>query len=260
VVGLKVLVGCPAYDGRIYTPMVRSLFQAAELFNCKNRASNTEWKLHFHFLEGCALIQKARNHIVSDFLNSNCDALLFLDSDIWFQGEDILTLANWIHGGYRTVLGMYPAKGIKPKFYMELETLPMEDGQRKAVTRPLHAGEVLIKMKAFPMGFCMIHRSVFETLKPMVSDYPVVNYLTGRDERHKAFFQVPMDKGTMYGEDIFFSKLMHSRGLGGWADTSIKLKHLGVFPYEHNFLDYIQGRDSENGTGIDSRPSQAASR
>ena len=49
------------------------------------------------FLYNCSLITKARNDIISQFLNNTeFEYFIFIDSDISFEPEDILKLMNYI--------------------------------------------------------------------------------------------------------------------------------------------------------------------
>jgi hypothetical protein len=46
------------------------------------------------FLPGCSLITQARNQIVSDFLESDADKLVFIDADVSWEPGDIIKLAS----------------------------------------------------------------------------------------------------------------------------------------------------------------------
>jgi hypothetical protein len=45
-----------------------------------------------HLTPGDSLVSRARNRLAADFLESDCTHLLFIDSDIVFEPEDIIRL------------------------------------------------------------------------------------------------------------------------------------------------------------------------
>jgi hypothetical protein len=46
-------------------------------------------------ISGCSVVSRVRNLIATDFLKSDCTDLMFIDSDINFEAEDIFRLMAW---------------------------------------------------------------------------------------------------------------------------------------------------------------------
>jgi hypothetical protein len=67
--------------------------------------------LKFSFLFNESLITRARNYLVDEFIHrSDCTHMLFLDADVCFNAQDVITLLAL---DYDVAGGPYPKKCIK---------------------------------------------------------------------------------------------------------------------------------------------------
>ena len=66
----------------------------------------------FSFLFNESLITRARNYLVDEFLRSDCTHLLFIDSDIHYNPQDVIALMALDKD---VIGGPYPKKAIKWK-------------------------------------------------------------------------------------------------------------------------------------------------
>lgn len=140
--------------------------------------------IKFSFLFNESLITRARNYLVDEFLRSDCSHLMFIDSDIHFDPQDIIALLaldrdiigapypkkqiNWRNVWYGATSGK-----IQEKDAAQLEALAgdyvfnvVHGTKNFNVTEPLEVMEI-------GTGFMMIKREVFE---PFRKAYPQFEY------------------------------------------------------------------------------------
>ena len=105
----SIFVGTPMYGG-----------QCAGLF-CKSSNDLSSLcakygiELRFYYLFNESLVQRARNYVVDEFLRSSCTHLMFIDSDIGFRANDVLSLLGiqTLHPEkFDIMTGPYPKKTI----------------------------------------------------------------------------------------------------------------------------------------------------
>jgi hypothetical protein len=213
-------------------------------------------QVKFSFLFNESLITRARNYLVDEYIHrSDCTHMLFIDSDIHFNPQDVIALLAMdkdVSGG------PYPKKAIKWKSVktavaknpdIDAQTLekvtgdyvfnPVKGTAQFSVTEPLEVLEI-------GTGFMMIKRDVF---KKMEEAYPMIRYkpdhvgqahFDGTRYIH-AFFDTVIDtKDSIVGggsdrylsEDYMFCQMW--RKIGGtihlcpWMKTS----HIGTYHFQ----------------------------
>ena len=172
--------------------------------------------IRFSFLFNESLITRARNYLVDEFLRSDSSHLLFIDSDIHFDPQDVLALIALD----KEVIGApYPKKSINwkniaaalvkdPKTPVnELDNLvgdyvfnPVPGTTQFNVREPLEVMEI-------GTGFMMVKREVFEKFK---NAYPKQNYKPDHvgqanfdGSRYiNAYFDTVIDNGYTY-DDLY---------------------------------------------------------
>lgn len=162
-----------------------------------------------------SLITRARDTSAAEFLKSDYERLLFIDSDIEFNVSDVIRLWNL---DADIAVGAYRVK--KPDSHLTV----WKDGKLTDLNEFVEPVEV----DYAGTGFMMIKRSVFEKLKEVVPEY-----IEG--EKYKqcwAFFQDPIEDGIHLSEDYFFCKRARESGFKVICDPKIRLKHWGSFAYE----------------------------
>jgi len=145
-------------------------------------------EIRFSFLFNESLITRARNYLVDEFLRSNMTHLLFIDSDIQFNPQDVLALI----GLDKDVIGApYPKKSINwknvyvaaTKTYNPENPQSFDYGRLEAVagdyvfnpvpgTKSFRVNEPLEVME-IGTGFMMVKREVFDKF---TAAYPKFNY------------------------------------------------------------------------------------
>lgn len=189
---------------------------------------HSTFKHEFQFIEGESLVQRARNNAVRRFLETDYERMLFIDSDIEFDAEDVQKLWNLDED---VCCASYPMKKIG------IPSACWKDG--KLVDLDSLDGPTEIDLAA--TGFLMVKRKVFTNIR---RTYPERLHMEGRaddmptlakelSKRHESFswFDPRVENDTYLSEDYAFSK--DFRNIGGkiMLDPSIRLKHYGTFGF-----------------------------
>ena len=99
----KLFVATPMYGGMAHGLYVKSCL------DLQNVMSKYGVETKFSFLFNESLITRARNYLVDEFLRSGFTHLLFIDSDIHYQPQDIVALMALDKD---VIGGPYPKKSI----------------------------------------------------------------------------------------------------------------------------------------------------
>jgi hypothetical protein len=172
--------------------------------------------------EGCPLIDVARNALASDALNQGAESIFFIDADIAFDPLDVLRL---LARPEPVISGVYARKGKRAFASI------FASGTTEVVFGASAPGPYPLKYAAG--GFLRIKA---EVLTRMIThlNLPACNTDWGR--RDWPFF-LPMvassadGKNHYLGEDWAFSHRLRQIGITPMADTSIRLWHMGMYPY-----------------------------
>lgn len=177
-----------------------------------NACLKSGYRLDVRWVTGDALIGRSRSRAASQFLW--CDDspfMVFIDSDIVFQPEDIEKIYRSQQAGYEIVAGMYsvadgtfvPAQGYKP--------LPF-DG-------------MVHEMKYVSTGFLGISR---KALKQIRDTLKLPRLHRGDWCDCWAFFEsgAKPDENIYISEDWFFCNLARTAGLKVYLHTGVKLGHI----------------------------------
>ena len=238
----KLFIATPMYGGMAHGLYIKSCLDLQTTMN----KYGIETKFSFLFNE--SLITRARNYLVDEFLRSDHTHLLFIDSDIHYNPQDVLALMALDKD---VIGGPYPKKSINwgnvaqaarsqpnmdPK---ELEQLVGEyvfnvvKGTKQfSVTEPLEVMEI-------GTGFMMVKREVFEKME---KEYPSIRYkpdhvgqahFDGSRYIH-AYFDTVIDPDShrYLSEDYMFCQ--YWRAIGGkiWLCPWMKTTHVGTYGFQ----------------------------
>jgi hypothetical protein len=244
----KLFVATPMYGGMAHGLYMKSCL---DLQNIMNKYGV---EVRFSFLFNESLITRARNYLVDEFLRSNFTHMLFIDSDINFNAQDVVALLALDKD---VIGGPYPKKTINWKNVVEaikknpditpkdLEKVVGEyvfnvvKGTKKFnVTEPLEVMEI-------GTGFMMVKREVFDKIKDA---YPSIHYkpdhvgqanFDGSRYIHAYFDTVIDTKESMIGggsdrylsEDYMFCQMWRKIGGEIYLCPWMKTQHIGTYAF-----------------------------
>lgn len=221
--GRKVFIALPAYDFKVSLKLAISLARFAQ------EAPKHGIAIEIGSICGCSVVSRARNLLAKDMLESNCTDLMFIDSDINFQPEDVFRLLAWTSDPKKGIVAGVPRTRKTEKVY--ISTLDFDENNELTMN-----GMGLVRAKRVATAFMMVRREVFEK---MVEAHPEWNYYDDRSDRMlNAMFDFKVTEEGYIGEDFLFCDRTRELGFEVWVDPTISLGHMGVQEYEGNF-----GRD-----------------
>jgi hypothetical protein len=196
----KVMIGIP-----IHRPIEFKVFESFI------RATNIRREHEFNFsMVSNSLIYDAREYIATEFLKSDCDYLMFIDSDMTFhpQSIDFLLRHNL---EFVTAKAFKRVKPYQPCFYTKFD---YKDGVPE-LEAPAQYGEGLLPIEGAGLACALIKRSAFEKIQPPY------------------FFPLPN-----VGEDLTFCLKLKNAGVKMYCDTTLQFGHLGyVEIFEKDFVE-----------------------
>ena len=195
-------------------PFVESMFNMLD--SARAGGLRADWLLRWNE----SLVQRARNGMAAHFLwETDYERLMFIDSDIEFSPEDVAKLWNLDKD---VAVGIYAMKKPGKDVYAGWKNGELTD------IRELDDIEVLDYAGT---GFMMIKRGVLEDF---CEKWPERTHQEEKvDGISFTWFdpRINQDEGWYMPEDYAFCH--DFRRLGGeiYCDTSIRLKHYGLYPY-----------------------------
>lgn len=204
----------PCYAGQLteatFTSFIRFMLLAQQ------RGLN--WSLDTLVNE--SLITRGRNNLTAKMLkNEKATHLMFIDSDIRFNAEDIFKLVD---ADKDIVGGLYPVKSYPIRYVVNGLAEPEKEGDLEEVR---HIGT----------GFMMIRRSVFETMIEKMPEKKFKDSIgIGKDfEPYMyALFETCLDSDGHYmSEDWYFCDMWRKMGGKIFAHKSIVLSHTGYHEF-----------------------------
>jgi hypothetical protein len=243
----KLFIATPMYGGNCSALYTLSMVQLANF--CGQYNIPIQW----HFIYNEALITRARNGIVNEFLKSDADYLIFIDGDIQFNPYDVLCLANLAlkNKDMQIVTGAYPKKTIN---WERVQSLYKMNKVKNANEVENYIGNYVFNTKSnkktFSLnkpfqvqeagtGFMLITREVFEKFNKAYPEQTYCEYHT--NEKITAYFDCKIDsKDKRYlSEDYMFCQYAAKIGIDTWLVPWINLNHMGSYLFKGSFVDVI---------------------
>ena len=228
----KLFIATPMYGGQCAGMFARSIADLSAL------CTHYGIQVRFYFLFNESLITRARNYCADEFMRSGDTHLMFIDSDIGFNANDVIALMalqsqNPEDDEYDIIAGPYPKKCISwekiktavDKGFADEDPNVLEKYVGDYVFNPaggvtsIPLGEPVEVLEA-GTGFMMIRRNTFEKFQEKYPqqwyrpDHVRTEHFDGTREI-MAFFDTPIDhKRTNINEEL---KL--------WLDKNPKATH-----------------------------------
>ena len=252
----KIFIATPMYGGMCGGQYTKSTADLAML------ATQYGVTLKFFYLFNESLITRARNYLVDEFMRSDCTHLIFIDSDIGFDPNDVLALATIADPGTdkEIVCAPYPKKTIAwekikravDKGFGDENPNNLEKYVGDYVFNPV-AGQAQIKIDE-PVevleggtGFMCIQRSAFEKYKKA---YPEFHYKPDHVRTKNfdgtreimAYFDCIIDPESKryLSEDYMFCQWARNAGIKVWMCPWMKLSHMGSYIFSGSLHDLAQ--------------------
>jgi hypothetical protein len=219
--GRKVMIGLPSYDYKVSSKLAISLASFCV------QATQHGVDVQICNISGCSVVSRVRNLIASDFLSSECTDLMFIDSDINFNAEDIFRLMAWNTDPKKGIVAGIPVARKKGQVYFS--TLDTDEDDSILMDKM-----GLVRAKRVATAFMMIRREVFESLKEAHPEWVYHDEKKVGDEMI-AFFDFALKDGNYIGEDYLFCDRAREQGFEVWIDPTIKLGHMGTIEFEGSF-------------------------
>jgi hypothetical protein len=194
-----------------------------------------------------SLITRARNNLVKDFLKSNADVLLFIDSD---QGFDSAGVIKMIETDKDIIGAIVPMKNIN----WENVRKAVENGKDNLIEYSgffninLPPGENTfslaepVEVENVGTGLMCIKRHVFEEMKDSCKTY-AFNTSTGRfdfdDVVHEFFTTEVVDPGILLSEDYYFCRKWKEMGGKVYVAPWVRVTHAGEYIFEGSFISEV---------------------
>lgn len=227
-----------------------------------------EFRVYYLFNE--SLIQRARNYVADEFIRSDFTHLMFIDSDIGFNANDVITMLaiSTQYGGeenstYDVITSVYPKKSIawekvyeaarkssvKNPFELEKFTAdfvfnPAERNQDTfQLNEPLEVSEA-------GTGFMLIPRYVFDKYK---ETYPEYSYKPDHvrtdsfdgSREIMAYFHVDFDQNRrLLSEDYFFCRKVRDAGMKVHICPWVDLNHVGSYIFKGSMVSLAQSQQA----------------
>lgn len=200
--GRKVLLATTSYD----SPDASYTFSIAR---SREALAAESLQSAYLLLQGNCHVDDARNSVVAEFLKSDCTELVFIDADVSWEPEHLVSLCSY---DVDIVGGVYPYR--------------REGGDEKMPLRMIDgvfeiSEDGLLEAEGLPTGFLRIKRHVIEKMAESAVHFK------GKGKLIPLLFQRDIFEGGRRSGDIQFC--MKWREMGGrlYAAANLRLGHCG---------------------------------
>lgn len=241
----KLFIATPMYGGQCHGVYSKSI---ADLMSMCTRYG-IEARLFYIFNE--SLITRARNYCTDEFVRSESDYLVFIDSDIHFEPQDVLVMAHYAanNAEMEIICGPYPKKAISwekikvavDRGYADQNPNQLEEFVGDYVFNPAEGVKQFkidepVEVKEGGTGFMLITRTALQKFDNKYStqkykpDHVRTKNFDGSREI-MAYFDCVIDPESKryLSEDYMFCQWSRKAGAKVWLLPWIKLKHAGSY-------------------------------
>jgi hypothetical protein len=250
----KLFVATPMYGGACAGMFARSIADLSAM------CAQNGIPLQMYFLFNESLITRARNYCVDEFMRSDAQHLMFIDSDIGFNPQDVIAmmaLQAQEEEKYNIIGGPYPKKCISwEKIKMAVDKGIADEDPNvlekfvgdyvfnpKSTQKSIQIGEPC-EVLEIGTGFMMVAKTA---MQKFYDSYPQYMYkpdhvrteqFDGSREIMMAF-QAEIDpKSKRYlSEDYWFCQKAQDIGLKTWFCPWMKMQHVGTYIFGGSLAD-----------------------
>ena len=251
----KLFVAAPMYGGQCAGMFARSVADLSAL------CTRYGIPLQFYFLFNESLITRARNYCCDEFMRSECSHMMFIDSDIGFNPQDVIALmalqANDLDK-YDIIGGPYPKKCISWEKIKHAVDKGVADDDPNVLEK--FVGDYVFNPKgnqtSIPLnepvevleigtGFMMVSKEAmqkfYDAYKDQYSyrpDHVRTEHFDGSREI-LMYFQAEVDPKTKryLSEDYWFCQKAQEINLKTWFCPWMVLQHVGTYIFGGSLAD-----------------------
>jgi hypothetical protein len=226
----SIYIGTPMYGGNCTAGYASSILNLSRILNFQHQ-----------FVTNESLITRARNMIAHCFLKSDCTYLFFIDADVAFDPQDVVKMFEL---NADVIGGLYPKKYINwGRVHDAVKRGVPAEGLGAAAGDYYVRGDVVrgspdpVEVVSVGTGLMLIHRRVFESLKPDTTSSLLGSVLVGQIEaEHRVhhFFDTGVDQktGEFLSEDYAFCQRWRAKGGKIYAAPWVKTMHIGTHHFQ----------------------------
>jgi hypothetical protein len=250
----KLFVATPMYGGQCAGMFARSISDLSA--TCAQYGI----PLQFYFLFNESLITRARNYCCDEFMRSDATHLMFIDSDIGFNAQDVIALMalqTMEPEKYDIIGGPYPKKCISwekikvavdkgiadqdpnvlERFVGDYVFNPKSGQSQIAISDPCEVLEI-------GTGFMMVTKNAMQKFFDSYQQYMYkpdhvrTEHFDGSREI-MMFFQAEVDPVSKryLSEDYWFCQKAQEIGLRTWLCPWMKMNHVGSYIFGGSLAD-----------------------
>lgn len=249
----KLFLAVPMYGGQCVGMFARSVADLAA------QCAKLDIQLQLYFLFNESLITRARNYCVDEFMRSGATHLMFIDSDIGFNPQDVLALLALMtdESPYDVMGGPYPKKCISWEKIKQAVDKGVADENPNVLEKFVGdyvfnpkggSGQIPIgepcEVMEIGTGFMMIRRKTFEDYQKAFPhlwykpDHVRTEHFDGTREI-MAYFDCIIDPESKryLSEDYMFCYNVAKMGGKVWLCPWMQLQHVGSYIFGGSLAD-----------------------
>jgi hypothetical protein len=251
----KLFIATPMYGGQCAGMYTKSIADLSAM------CANYNIPLQMYFLFNESLITRARNYCCDEFMRSDATHMMFIDSDIGFNPQDVIALMSLQAQNeekYDIIGGPYPKKCISwekvkaavdkgiadedanvlEKFVGDFVFNPKGGQQSIAISEPCEVLEI-------GTGFMMITKKAMQKFYDAYKDRYLYKPDHVRTEHFDGtreimmFFQAEVDPVSRryLSEDYWFCQKAQDAGIRTWFCPWMRLQHVGSYIFGGSLAD-----------------------
>lgn len=206
----KVAIATPCYGNSVTSEYLHSYGLTVEAL------TRFGIEVNLITIQSDALIERARNQCVNEFMKMQCEYLIFIDADIGWQPIDLLTIL----AGKKDCAGMaYPAKTEERKFVVNIiEQNPFIVCPETGFIKADHIGTgMMVLSRSMVEKMIEVHMSENKWYKDWQTDKPIAK-----------LFEVALSEDNhIWSEDYVFCQKWKNMGGEAWIYPKAWVKHYG---------------------------------
>jgi hypothetical protein len=237
---IKIFLATPMYGGNCTGVFVQSLLDMSGILSSKNI------RLSCAFMFNESLITRARNNLVSQFLETDNTHLLFIDADQQWRGSDIY---HMIMADREVIVGMCPKKEINWATVKAAALRGEEDLSKftgsfvvnlldgsASITVPNNQP---FEIAAGGTGIMLIKREVFEKMIPTTPIFRNdMSHMPGGKQVYRFFTEsIDPESQRLLSEDYHFCHQWRKLGGKVWAAPWCKIGHFGTYNFSGQLVE-----------------------